>query len=62
MTFVPGNKTIVVSVLACCIALALLFEAVLFERKAKLRFYEKSYSVAVEKLNENNEREKKAVR
>lgn len=54
VTFAPGNKTLVLSVTACCIAVTLLFEAMLYERKSRLRMYEKSYSLAMEKLEENN--------
>ncbi len=55
MTFFPGSKTVIAAAIVFCISMTMFFESVIYERKSRLKHYEKVYSVAVEKLEENNQ-------
>ena len=56
MTFVHGNKTASVIVIAVISAMLMLFNGLLSVRRAKLRLYEQKYNEAVAALEENNNR------
>ena len=55
VTFIPGSKTVIAAAIVFCISMTMFFESVIYERKSRLKHYEKVYSVAVEKLEENNQ-------
>ena len=54
---VPGNKTAVVAVVACCASVAMELGAVTAEKRARLKLYEKGYEFAASELEDNNEKQ-----
>lgn len=54
MTSAHGNKTVVLSVFICLSAFAFLSGAIIAEKKARLKLYEKKYSAVLSSLKAEN--------
>ena len=57
MTFIPGNKTIAMVSVLCCMTAGLLFGALLAKRRGTVTLYEKKLETTIAALAERNLRE-----
>ena len=54
---VPGNKTLIVTALVSCMAIALMLGAMLSQRQREVKLYEKKLEKRISAIDERNRRE-----